>query len=1445
MRQLLSVNKETDKIRWPRFCCRSKPKILERVGIKVKTKQMMKIIRSHPPGARWIFPVNKCIWYVLAVLLFAGTSHAQVSSQIIGPTSGSSTSASGPYFAQSGSGFFVATRNAYLYTEAELNIPAGAVIREIAWLKKNGTVSGNNVFNLWLGNSPADWNYFEKDLVKWSDLVTRTGAVQVYKDSNRAMTAAGDSWETFPLQQRFVYTGGSMVIFTDWYRTGAVTGSPNTFYVESKGKFRAYMTGSTAALTDSVYIGTDGLSSGGNLRAAIRITYELPGAYNNASVLSTSGWAHLCAGTYPLKATVRNNGVNKLDSVQLNWEVDGAARPAVVHRTPIDTFGSVAGNTAEVTLGDLALSDTVKTVRIWTSRPNGGTDTVHYDDTLRVAVRASLNGTYTVGGAAPHYQSVSESVKDLNKYGVCGPVTILIRPGVYVEPERLTLQGIYGLSAANRVTFRSESGVPSSVAITTHDTAMAVSTYSSVKKLGYVMSLRGTSYITFKDLSLVSRSHDVSNLTSVLNWTGYYAVGTAANPDTVYKVSIDSVSIDNCVLKFESQTASSSENVLNFDPSFAAAAGNKGVYVANSLFDGGALAVVIGSGSTLTFEHNRVLNARRDAVTLSAPLLKCNSNTIEETNGRKGMVLTAYDGASEVRGNKISVTSTGTNEARGLEVRRVGGTSMPPLIIANNAIIVAAAGTGNAYGIYSEQGVNVHYYHNSVYNNTTTGSDRYAGYFNHTSADQQVTVMNNVFVTKASGSVISFADPAYCLSDYNNAYGPSGYWTKANVTIPGIPFPIQMDVDLDGWRSASGRDRHSISYNPGFTSATDLTPNPADSASWSLNGRGVHLADVATDINGTARPATRSTGAPDIGAYEFTPVSIPPRATATPALPGANQQQLFLFGGDTVARLDWGSTVPASAVTVRQYSGETAPDLGAGNVPRYMYFHTSIEGPSGGYSYTANLRYRNTWLGTLDNEQRVRMARRQGTNPWTFFPGAASSVDTLANTITAPALTSFGLYTGSDTTGTVYCAGQPQALVITNSSGGLCSGLTITLDANNPNQNTGSTVTGYTFRWEQSATGSAPWVAVSGGTGAASLHYTTPGLTTTTWYRAIITCAGSGQSATGTPFKVQVAEPGQITGTTPGGHCGAGTVTLGATARTRDTLNWYPSASGGTPIGTGNTYATPLLSATTIYYVAASADGVCESTRVPVMATIHSFPPATVTAGGNIIITPSGDITTCASDSVLFTANAGMGYTYQWQRNGNDINGAVQQEYAARESGRYKVVVTDTNGCSSTSAEENVIIYSLPQPDIRVNGASLETDNFATYQWYRDGQAISGATGQTHVPAGDGGYSVLVTDNNGCEGISSVYSYRVGVGIVEKDYHITVYPNPADDRVYIASSVPVHVSVLGVDGRVVLMEANTRSINISGLANGLYTLRITDAEGILLKVEQLVKQRRR
>jgi len=115
-----------------------------------------------------------------------------------------------------------------------------------------------------------------------------------------------------------------------------------------------------------------------------------------------------------------------------------------------------------------------------------------------------------------------------------------------------------------------------------------------------------------------------------------------------------------------------------------------------------------------------------------------------------------------------------------------------------------------------------------------------------------------------------------------------------------------------------------------------------------------------------------------------------------------------------------------------------------------------------------------------------------------------------------------------------------------------------------------------------------------------------------------------------------------ITSSTPAGRCGAGVITLSATA-SNGAVDWYLAPTGGSPLSNGTSYTIVAnnitinnLTSTTTFY-AAAVDGSCISaTRTPVVATIN-LPPSISNAGSNNTFIDGAAITLSANNPVSGT----------------------------------------------------------------------------------------------------------------------------------------------------------------------------------------------------------------
>jgi len=208
------------------------------------------------PGKKLLL-LSACVW-----AMTVATAVAQ-STVTIG-TGTSSSYLYGPYYRSSASSSFDYSRYAYLYTAAELGIPAGATITKVEWNKKNGTIIGNNVFNIFMKNTSAT---SLASGTSWGTLTT--GATAVYTSSTQSFTTTG--WVPFTLMTPFEYTGGNLVVMTDHEKTGTASGANNFYYHTANGYGIGFA--SSSAPNNSTTLST---SSYGNKRPNIRITWEPP-----------------------------------------------------------------------------------------------------------------------------------------------------------------------------------------------------------------------------------------------------------------------------------------------------------------------------------------------------------------------------------------------------------------------------------------------------------------------------------------------------------------------------------------------------------------------------------------------------------------------------------------------------------------------------------------------------------------------------------------------------------------------------------------------------------------------------------------------------------------------------------------------------------------------------------------------------------------------------------------------------------------------------------------------------------------------------------------------------------------------------------------------------------------------------------------------------------------
>ena len=197
-------------------------------------------------------------------------------------------------------------------------------------------------------------------------------------------------------------------------------------------------------------------------------------------------------------------------------------------------------------------------------------------------------------------------------------------------------------------------------------------------------------------------------------------------------------------------------------------------------------------------------------------------------------------------------------------------------------------------------------------------------------------------------------------------------------------------------------------------------------------------------------------------------------------------------------------------------------------------------------------------------------ATGQYSNAFGSVATAVAGATTQSNTpITSANYTGFLSYANSNA-----CVGTPTPGNTLASTLTVCSGNSVNLSLQNPPSSSG-----ITYQWKSSTDGTT-YTNITGATNA-TLSITP---TQATFYRCEVTCVTGPTTATSTA--VQITFANSITATTPATRCGVGTVVLGATPSTGATIKWFNAATGGAALASGNSFTTPIISASTTYYAA-------------------------------------------------------------------------------------------------------------------------------------------------------------------------------------------------------------------------------------------------------------------
>ncbi len=336
----------------------------------------------------------------------------------------------------------------------------------------------------------------------------------------------------------------------------------------------------------------------------------------------------------------------------------------------------------------------------------------------------------------------------------------------------------------------------------------------------------------------------------------------------------------------------------------------------------------------------------------------------------------------------------------------------------------------------------------------------------------------------------------------------------------------------------------------------------------------------------------------------------------------------------------------------------------------------------------------------------------------------------------------FGATATSETV-IVTVVNPPLATVAAAGPLSFCAGKNVLLKA--------TTGTGFTYQWKKAG------VNIDNAT---SSNYTA----TTAGAYSVVVKNATGCSAASALINVTVnAVPlANVAAASALTFCEGKTVQLKAILGAGYTYQWK---WGGANIA-GATSSNYTASATGYYTVIVTNAAGCSATSAALAVTVKPMPLATITA--------TGPTTICSGKNVLLKANTGTNYTYQWKLGATVIPGAVQSTHPATLQGFYSVIVTNSSGCSVTSAAIAVTVKPLPVATITPAGPltfcvgqsvilKANTGTNYTYLWRKGGVNIPGATQVNYTASSAGVYSVIVTNASGCPVTSAGVTVAVNI----------------------------------------------------------------------------------
>lgn len=626
----------------------------------------------------------------------------------------------------------------------------------------------------------------------------------------------------------------------------------------------------------------------------------------------------------------------------------------------------------------------------------------------------------------------------------------------------------------------------------------------------------------------------------------------------------------------------------------------------------------------------------------------------------------------------------------------------------------------------------------------------------------------------------------------------NGCTKTTNTTVANIPGPTSTlgastNINCNGGNNGStsvtatgGTAKYTYNWSNGASTVTSALTN-------SISGL------TATGYTVTITDANGCTTTTNVTLTEPTP--IVPASSSTPATCGSNSGTVSVSatGGSGTLSYNWSSGSTAMTVTGLAANGYTATITDAnGCTATTAASVTNIGGATATMGASVNINC------SGGNNGSTSVTATGGTANYTYSWSNGASTVTSALTNNISGLTAAGYtVTITDASGCIATTSvtitEPGPILPTPGNSPATCGISngqISVTA------TGGTGT-LSYSWSSGSTAQTV-------TGLAANGYTATitdanGCTATT--STTVANVGGATATMGVPVNINCN----------GGNNGSTSVTA-----TGGTANYtYSWSNGASTVTSALTNSINGLTAAGYTVTITDASGCISTTNV----TLTQPPPINPTAGN----TPA----TCGNSngSINVSATGGAGtLSYSWS------SGSNAQTVTGLAANVYTATITDANGCTTTTS---TTVANTPGPTSTMgapvnincsggnNGSTSVTATGGTasytYSWSNGTNTVTGALSNNITGLTAAGYTVTITDANGCTTVTNVTLTEPA----------PIVPNSSGTPTTCGgNNGTVNVNATGGTGTLSYSwSAGSTSQTVNGLAANTYTATVTDANG--------------